>query len=114
MIWFCHLYKKESFFIVLGVDHSDPICIQKIVIFTGFSDFFFRTTGLLKLLILIESCNIFHRKPECYVRNSLFGLFAIKMWVQLGSVAKKVVFIPATLLPTHFSLKAKFLTVIVS
>ena len=34
---------------------------------------------------------------------------------QVGSkMAKKVVFIPATLLPTQFSLKTKFLTAIVS
>ena len=37
------------------------------------------------------------------------------MWVQLGSkMAKKVIFIPATSLPTNFSLKTKFLTAIVS
>ena len=36
------------------------------------------------------------------------------MWVKLGSkTEKKVVFIPPTLLPTQFSLKTKFLTVIV-
>ena len=37
---------------------------QKMVFFRSFSNFFFRTTRFqLKLLILIESFNIFHQKP---------------------------------------------------
>ena len=59
-------------FSVLGMAYGDPIFAhklgQKMVIFRGFSRteyiIFFRTTGFqLKLLILIESPNIFHWKP---------------------------------------------------
>ena len=44
------------------------------------------------------------------------GILGAKMWVGPGCVknGKKVVFIPATLLPTQFSPKTKFLKAIVS
>ena len=48
-------------------------------------------------------------------KNFLFGPFATNIWVQVGSkIAKKIVFIPATLLPMQFSLKTKFLIALVS
>ena len=51
----------------MGIAHGAPFLRnfgQKIVIFRGFTNFFFRTTRFqLKLLILIESLNIFHWKP---------------------------------------------------
>ena len=63
MICFCYFFQKTLFFI-LGVIYNDPFCAncgQK-------SNFqrvypFFRATGLQhKLLILLESPNIFHQK----------------------------------------------------
>ena len=47
-------------------------------------------------------------------KESLIWALWAKMWVQVGlKMAKKAVFTPATLLPTQFSQKTKFLTVIV-
>ena len=82
--------------------HRDPISAQVgpksgNFYFRGFSNFFFflRTSGFqLELLKIIKSLNLFHWKP--------------------AKKTKKVIFTLATLLPTQFSLKTKFLTTIVS
>ena len=48
-------------------------------------------------------------------KHSLFRPFATNIWIQVGSkMARKIVFIPATLLPIQFSLKTKFLIALVS
>ena len=69
-------------FFALGMAHGDPIFLQvgpKIVIFRGISKYFFRTTRFqLKLLMLIESPNIFNWKPAK----------KIKVGVILGQMAK--------------------------
>ena len=56
---------------------------QKMVIFKGFSTFFFGTTGFqLQLLILIESSNIFHWKP---VEKEAKWVWSWgKIWAKLG------------------------------
>ena len=54
----------------------------KIALFRGFSKKIFRTTGLqLKLLILIESPNIFHWKPA---KKSNWVWSWGKIWAKLG------------------------------
>ena len=59
---------------------------QKLVIFRGFSKFFFRTTGFqLKLLMLIESSNIFHWKTG---KKNQIGC---GLWGNLGQVRSNVV-----------------------
>ena len=67
MIWFCYFWKKKKCFLFWAWPMGTPFLHklgQTIVIFRGFSNFFFRTiVFLLKLLILIESPNIFHNKP---------------------------------------------------
>ena len=51
----------------------------------------------------------FNENAVCsLIRNSLFGPFGAKMWVQVGSkMAKKVFFIPTIFQPTQFSSKNK-------
>ena len=65
MICFCYFCQKKLFFI-LGVAHTEPFVVQigpQEEILRGFTNFFFRTTGLQQgLLILIESHNIFYWK----------------------------------------------------
>ena len=60
--------------------HTDPFFVQvgqKMTIFRGFNNFYFRTNGLqLKLLILIESLNIFHWKTAKKTQQSGCGLGA--------------------------------------
>ena len=69
--------------------HSEPISAQvgpkKMIIFRGFINFFFyRTTGFqLKLLILIESPNIFHWKPA---KKSNWVWSWGKIWAKLGAM----------------------------
>ena len=67
MIWFCYFCKKIVLF-VLGVVHGYAIFAKvgpKNGNFQGFQQKIFRTTGFqLKLLISIESLNIFHWKSE--------------------------------------------------
>ena len=64
MICFCYFCKKIVF--ISGVAHNDPFYVQigpQKTIFQRFYQHFFRTNGLQhKLLILIESPNIFHWK----------------------------------------------------
>ena len=68
MICFCYFYqkKKKKFFFVLGVVHKDLFSMQigsKKTIFQTFYQLFLRTAGFQrKLLILIVSSIIFHRK----------------------------------------------------
>ena len=65
MICFCYSCQK-IFFSILGGTHNDPFSVQtgpKGTIFERFYQLFFRTAGLQhKLLILIQSPNIFHWK----------------------------------------------------
>ena len=61
------LFVHKNLFFILFVAHPNPFFVRKldpkIEIFRVFTKFFFRTTRLqFKLLILIESPNIFHRK----------------------------------------------------
>ena len=47
-------------------------------------------------------------KLKLCLRNSVFGPFGAKMWVQFGSkIARKAIFMPAISLPAHFSLKQR-------
>ena len=74
MIWFCYFCKKIVFFFWVWPMRT-PILhkfSQKMLIFRGFSKFFFRTTGFqLKLMILIASPNIFHWKPAKKIKVGL-------------------------------------------
>ena len=61
------LFLHKNLFFILFAAHPNPFFVRKldpkIEIFRVFTKFFFRTTRLqFKLLILIESPNIFHRK----------------------------------------------------
>ena len=61
------LFLQKKLFFILGMAHADPFVVQigpQKAIFRGFTNFFFfRITGLQnKLLIIIESPNIFHWK----------------------------------------------------
>ena len=59
MIWFVVSVKFYFFLVCASSELS-----AKMVFFRGFTNFFFRSTGLqLKLLILIEFSNIFQWKP---------------------------------------------------
>ena len=65
MIWFCYLCKKNFFSWAwpMGILFLHKLG-QKMVLFGGFSDFSHNYwIPQLKLLILIESLNIFHWKP---------------------------------------------------
>ena len=65
-ICFCYFCKKNVFWLWVW-PMGTPFLYnlgQKLETFRGFSNFFFRIAGFqLKLLILIESPNIFHWKP---------------------------------------------------
>ena len=60
-----HLLFLQKIFFALGVAHTNPFFVQVAPKKSNFERFyqFFRTTGFqLKLLMLIESPNIFHWK----------------------------------------------------
>ena len=64
MACFLVIFAKKNLFSILGSAHNDPLFVQigsNKTIFKRFYQLVFRTAGLQhKLLILIESSNIFH------------------------------------------------------
>ena len=64
---------------------------QKIVIFRGFSNFFFKTTGFqLKFYILIEFPNILHWKPAKKKKIKLGVVLGQNLSKIMSDVVKKV------------------------
>ena len=89
MICFCHFCKKKNF-VCVGCGPYQPLFSEfghKNDNFYRFHQNILRTTGLqLKLLMLIESPNIFHWKPE-----KKMGVILVKNLGQISSnVVKKV------------------------
>ena len=82
MIWFCYFLKK--LFFVLGLALWGPIFAkvgQKNGNFQGFQQKFFRSTGFqFKLLISIESLNIFHWKPTGFQFKLLISIESLNIF----------------------------------
>ena len=89
MIWFCYLCKKKICF-----GHGpwgSCFCTSwaKKWYFLGVLAIFLITTGFhLKLLILIESLNIFHWKPAKKIK---VGVVLGKIWAKLSPMLNKYI-----------------------